>query len=80
MQRNSYLVSRNFAIGSATYSNVSEVLVEDCRIGDDFGSAAWGVKIKNHHPAGGVVSNITFQRLRFGAIKNNSTFVTVRRE
>ena len=70
--RNSYLRSRNFAIGSATYSNVSEVLVEDCRIGDDEGSAAWGIKIKSHEPNGGDVSNVTFRRLRFGKIAPNS--------
>ena len=70
--RNSYLVSRNFAIGSATYSNVSEVLVEDCRIGDDVGSAAWGIKIKSHEPHGGDVSNVTFRRIRLGRIAPNS--------
>jgi polygalacturonase len=70
--RNSYLRSRNFAIGSATYSNISEVLVEDCRIGDDEGSAAWGIKIKSHEPHGGDVSNVTFRRLRFGKISPNS--------
>ena len=70
--RNSNLVSRNFAIGSATYSNVSEVLVEDCRIGDDHGSAAWAIKIKSHEPNGGDVSNITFRRLTLGNISENS--------
>jgi polygalacturonase len=70
--RNSYLVARNFAIGSATYSNVSEVLVEDSRIGDDSGSAAWGIKIKSHEPNGGDVSNVTFRNLRFGKIAPNS--------
>ena len=70
--RNSYLRARNFAIGSATYSNVSEVLVEDCRIGDDEGSAAWGIKIKSHSPSGGDVSNITFRNLSLGRIAPNS--------
>lgn len=70
--RNSYLRSRNFAIGSATYSNVSDVLVEDCRIGDDDGSAAWGIKIKSHEPNGGDVSNIMFRNIRMGRIAPNS--------
>lgn len=70
--RNSYLRSRNFAIGSATYSNVSEVLVEDTRIGDDEGSAAWGIKIKSHEPHGGDVSNITFRNIRMGRIAPNA--------
>ena len=69
---NSYLRARNFAIGSGTYANVTEVVVEDTRIGDDEGSAPWAIKIKSHCPFGGVVSNITFQRLTFGAIKPNS--------
>ena len=70
--RNSYLVSRNFAIGSATFSNVSEVLVENVRIGDDEGSAAWGIKIKSHEPHGGDVSNVTFRNIRMGRIAPNS--------
>jgi polygalacturonase len=70
--RNSYLRSRNFAIGSATFSNVSEVLVEDTRIGDDAGSAAWGIKIKSHEPNGGTVSNVTFRNIRMGRIAPNA--------
>ena len=70
--RNSYLRSRNFAIGSATYSNISDVLVEDCRIGDDDGSAAWGIKIKSHEPNGGDVSNVMFRNIRMGRIAPNS--------
>lgn len=70
--RNSYLRSRNFAIGSATFSNVSEVLVTDTRIGDDEGSAAWGIKIKSHEPHGGDVSNITFRNVRMGVIAPNA--------
>jgi hypothetical protein len=70
--RNSYLVSRNFAIGSGTYGNVTNVTVEDTRIGDAFGSAPWAIKIKSHCPSGGVVSNITFRRLNIGRIAPNS--------
>lgn len=70
--RNSFLVSRNFAIGSATFSNVSEVLVENVRIGDDDGSAAWGIKIKSHEPNGGDVTNITFRNVRMGRIAPNA--------
>ena len=69
---NSYLRSRNFAIGSATYSNVTNVTVMNTRIGDDEGSAAWGIKIKQHYPNGGIVSNCLFRNLTFGKIANNS--------
>jgi polygalacturonase len=70
--QNSYLRSRNFAIGSATYSNVSNIVVENTRIGDDDGSAAWGIKIKQHYPNGGIVSDCLFRNLTFGKILNNS--------
>lgn len=70
--RRCFLQSRNFAIGSATFANISDVVLEDSTIGDDEGSAAWAIKIKSHCPDGGVVSNITFQRLRLGAISANS--------
>jgi polygalacturonase len=70
--RNSFIRSRNFAIGSSTSANVSNVTVEDCRIGDDEGSAAWGIKIKTHEPRGGVVSNITFRRIALGRIAPNA--------
>ena len=70
--RNRYIRSRNFAIGSSTSANVSNVCVEDSRIGDDEGSSPWAIKIKTHEPRGGVVSNITFQRLRLGRIAPNA--------
>jgi polygalacturonase len=69
---NSFLRARNFAIGSGTYANVSDVIVEDSRIGDDEGSAPWAIKIKSHCPFGGSVSNIMFRRLTLGAIKPNA--------
>lgn len=70
--RNSFLVSRNFAIGSSVVGNVSEVLVEDSRIGDAEGSSPWAVKIKTHCPNGGAVSNVTFRRLQLGHIRPNA--------
>lgn len=69
--RRCFLRSRNFAIGSATFANVSDVTVEDSTIGDDNGSAPWAIKIKSHCPYGGVVRNVTFQRLRLGRIAPN---------
>ena len=70
--RNSFLVSRNFAIGSSVAGNVSEVLVEDTRIGEEEGSAPWAVKIKTHCPNGGAVANVTFRRLQLGHIRPNA--------
>ena len=42
------LLSRNFCVGSATFGGVYDVLVEDCEIGDDEGSAPWAIKYKSH--------------------------------
>jgi polygalacturonase len=70
--RNSYIRSRNFAIGSSTSANVSNVTVEDCTIGDEGGSAPWAIKVKTHGPRGGVVSDLVFQRLRLGRIAPNA--------
>ena len=70
--RDSNIISRNVAIGSSVIGNVSDVTVQDCTIGDDYGSSPWAIKIKTHEPHGGVVRNITFQRLRLGLIAPNA--------
>ena len=70
--RDSTITSRNVAIGSSVLANVSDVVVQDCAIGDDRGSSPWAIKIKTHEPFGGVVSNVTFQRLRLGRIAPNA--------
>lgn len=70
--RNSRIWSRNFAIGSACFGNITHVTVEDSVIGDARGSSPWAIKIKSHVPTGGVVANLTFQRLRLGAIAPNA--------
>lgn len=59
------------AIGSSTYGNVTDVLMEGGRIGDDNGSSPWAVKVKTHTPRGGVVSNITLKGVRLGRIAPN---------
>ena len=41
------VLSRNFCLGSATYGGIFNLLVEDCEIGDDEGSASWGIKYKS---------------------------------
>lgn len=70
--RNTSVFSRNIAIGSSTYGNISDVLIEGGRIGDDAGSSPWALKIKTHTPRGGVVSNITLRGTRIGSIAPNS--------
>lgn len=70
--RNTTILSRNFAIGSACFGGIFNVTVTNCTIGDDKGSSPWAVKIKSHVPYGGIVANITFSDVRFGAIAPNS--------
>lgn len=70
--RNTTVLSRNVAIGSSTFGNVSDVVIEGGRIGDDDGSSPWAVKVKTHVPNGGVVRNITLRGTRIGAIRPNT--------
>jgi polygalacturonase len=70
--RNTTVLSRNVAIGSSTYGNVTDVLIEGGRIGDDEGSSPWALHIKTHTPTGGVIRNITLSAVTIGAIAPNS--------
>ena len=49
--RDSNIISRNVAIGSSVLGNVTDVVVQDCAIGDDSGSSPWAIKIKTHAPS-----------------------------
>ena len=69
--RNTTVLSRNIAIGSSTFGNVTDVIFEGGRVGDDAGSSPWALKIKTHTPFGGLVRNISFRGTRFGAIAPN---------
>jgi polygalacturonase len=42
------ILSRNICVGSATFGGVFDVVVEDCRVGDDEGSSPWAIKYKSH--------------------------------
>jgi polygalacturonase len=70
--RNTTVLSRNIAIGSSTYGNITDILFEGGRVGDDAGSSPWAIKIKTHTPFGGVVRNVTVRGTRFGAIAPNT--------
>jgi len=50
--RNCSLISRNFAVGSATYGGIRNLTVEHCIIGNAKGSSPWAIKFKSHrwHP------------------------------
>lgn len=68
----SEILSRNVCVGSATFGGVLDVVVEDCRIGDDEGSSPWAIKYKSHQTSPGPMRNHTFRNLRLGRIAPNS--------
>jgi hypothetical protein len=70
--RNTTVLSRNIAIGSACFGGIYNVSMVGGRIGDDEGSSPWAYKIKTHVPYGGVVSGITLSGVRLGKIAPNS--------
>lgn len=70
--RRATLISRNFAVGEHTTGGISNILLEDSRIGDDQGSSAWGIKFKV--PGTGIVENITLRRLTLGRIVTKSYY------
>ena len=66
------IVSRNVCVGSQTFGGVFDVVVEDCEIGNDNGSAPWAIKYKSHQSFPGPMKNHTWKRLRVGNIAPNS--------
>jgi polygalacturonase len=68
---------RNIAIGSSTYGNVTDVLIEGGRVGADVDAlpTPWAIKIKTHTPFGGVVRNITFRGTQLGNIDGTAIYV-----
>ena len=70
--RRLFVRGRSVAIGSADSGNVSDVLFEDCTIGDDEGSSPWAFKIKMHVNAPSHVAGITFLNCHFGNITSNT--------
>ena len=70
--RNATLISRNFAVGSHTTGGISNILLEDSRIGNDEGSSAWAIKFKVQGT--GAIENITLRRLRLGSIMAKSYY------
>lgn len=68
---------RNIAIGSSTYGNVTDVLIDGGRVGADVDAlpTLWAIKIKTHTPFGGVVRNITFRGTQLGNIDGTAIYV-----
>jgi len=70
--RRLFVRGRSVAIGSADFGNVTDVLFDDCTIGDDGGSSPWAFKIKMHVNVASHVSGIVIRNTRFGNITSNS--------
>jgi hypothetical protein len=62
------VLSRNFCLGSATYGGIFNLLMEDCEIGDDEGSASWAIKYKSHQAYAGALVNHTYRRIKVGKL------------
>ena len=67
-----FVRGRSVAIGSADFGNVTDVLFENCTIGDDEGSSPWAVKIKMHANRAHHVSRIMFRDVHLGNITSNT--------
>lgn len=70
--RRLFVRGRSVAVGSADAGNVTDVLFEDCTIGDDAGSSPWAFKIKMHLNKPSHVSGIVFRNCNFGRITKNT--------
>ena len=63
---------RSVAIGSADFGNVTNVLFDECTVGDDQGSSPWAFKIKMHVNQASHISDVRIQNSKFGNITSNS--------
>eukprot|EP00912_Choanoflagellata_sp_UC4_P001562 UC4_evm3s991 len=70
--RRLYVRGRSVAIGSAVSGNVTDILFENCTIGDDAGSSPWAFKIKMHANDPSIVSGVHFKNTKLGNITSNT--------
>ena len=70
--RRLFVRGRSVAVGSADGGNVTDVLFDDCTIGDDYGSSPWAFKIKMHLNTPSHVSGFVFRDTKFGKIMSNT--------
>ena len=67
-----FVRGRSVAIGSEDFGNVTDVLFDECTIGDDEGSAPWAFKVKMHSNVGCRVGDITVRNTKLGRIAANT--------
>jgi polygalacturonase len=63
------ILSRNWCIGSATFGGISNILLENSRIGStDEVTSPWAIKFKSHRYFPGPMENITIRNVVIGKI------------
>jgi polygalacturonase len=67
-----FVTGRSVAIGSEDFGNVTDVVFDECTIGDDDGSAPWAFKIKMHSNVGCRVGDVLVRNTKLGRIRNNT--------
>ena len=77
--RRIFVLGRSFAIGSEDFGNVTDVLIEDCTIGDDEGSSSHAFFFKMHSNCGNATVNsqcrigdVVVRNTKLGWIRNNT--------
>eukprot|EP00035_Acanthoeca_spectabilis_P030691 m.477238 g.477238 ORF g.477238 m.477238 type:complete len:308 (+) comp43217_c0_seq1:507-1430(+) len=76
--RRVFVLGRSFALGSEDFGNVTDVLIEDCTVGDDEGSSSHAFFFKMHSNCGNAtraqcrIGDVIVRNTRFGWIRNNT--------
>jgi|EP01049_Picozoa_sp_SAG25_P005947 polygalacturonase len=76
--RRVFVLGRSFAVGSEDFGNVTDVLIDECTIGDDHGSSSHAFYFKMHSNCGNAtktqcrIGDIVVRNTKFGWIKNNT--------
>jgi polygalacturonase len=73
--RNTTIMSRNIAIGSACFAGIYNCTFLDTVMGNDDETTPivpWAIKFKSHYPNGGVTANISFVNTRIGTVGPNT--------
>ena len=75
--RNTTVLWRNIALGSSTFGNITDVLVDGGRIAADNDTlpTRWAFKIKTHIPFGGHVSNVTIRGTQIGTVNGTAMYL-----
>jgi hypothetical protein len=68
----SYRLALQILSKHGRYGGIYDLVMEDCVIGDEFGSSPWAIKYKSHQNYIGTMQNHTYKNLKVGKIWSNS--------